>query len=264
MTAGTAVFTIEEYIRLKKKGRKLAMVTSYDSTFTRLINQVEGIDLILVGDSLGMVVQGHESTRAVTLDQMVYHTEIVARCSQHIPVVADMPYHTFDTPEEALDAAAKLMEAGAGAVKIEGNKPDVVWALAEHKIPVMGHLGLLPQTAENFKVQGKNTEDAARMLRDALELQERGAFAIVLECVPRSLGGAITKELDIPTIGIGAGPDCDGQVLVLQDLLGLTRGYLPKFVRKFADLGDSVTEALKDYAEEVKKGSFPGDEYSYH
>jgi 3-methyl-2-oxobutanoate hydroxymethyltransferase len=128
----------------------------------------------------------------------------------------------------------------------------------------MGHLGLLPQTAENFKVQGKNTEDAARMLRDALELQERGAFAIVLECVPRSLGGAITKELDIPTIGIGAGPDCDGQVLVLQDLLGLTRGYLPKFVRKFADLGDSVTEALKDYAEEVKKGSFPGDEYSYH
>lgn len=257
-------FSIENFISLKKNGRRLVMVTAYDSAFTELINQSDAVDLILVGDSLGMVIQGHTSTREVRIEHMVYHTEIVARTSRNVPVVGDLPYHSFDTPDRALETARKLIGAGAGAVKIEGSKPDVVRRLTEHGVPVMGHLGLLPQTAENFKVQGKNAEDADKMIDDALKLQENGAFSLVLECIPRSLGAKITSKLDIPTIGIGAGPDCDGQVLVLQDMLGLTSGYLPKFVKKFADLGNIVTTALGDYADEVKKGSYPDDEYSYH
>lgn len=264
MADRAGIFSVEKFINLKKSGRRLVMVTAYDSAFTELINQTGAVDLILVGDSLGMVIQGHTSTREVRIEHMVYHTEIVARISKNVPVVGDLPFHTFDTPDQALESARMLIDAGAEAVKIEGSKPDVVSRLTKQGIPVMGHLGLLPQTAEKFKVQGKNIEDAEKMIHDALNLQENGAFAVVLECIPRSLGAEITSKLDIPTIGIGAGPDCDGQVLVLQDMLGLTSGYLPKFVKKFADLGSTVTMALRDYAYEVKKGSYPNDEYSYH
>jgi len=261
-TAGA--ISVEDFIRQKKSGNRLVMITSYDAAFTAIINAAKAADLILVGDSLGMVIQGHTTTRAVRIEQMIYHTEIVARTSPNIPVIGDMPFHTFDTPETALSTARLLMEAGAVGVKIEGNKPEVVRSLVTHGIPVMGHLGLLPQTAENFKVQGKNAEDAELMIHDAQELQEAGAFSVVLECIPRSLGASITAELDIPTIGIGAGPDCDGQVLVLHDMLGLTSGYLPKFVKKYADLEASVSKAMRDYAEEVRSGAFPSDEFSYH
>src|SRR6056297_1242437 len=169
--------SIENFIRQKKSGTRIAMITAYDAAFATLINRANAADLILVGDSLGMVIQGHTTTRAVQIEHMLYHTEIVARTSPKIPVIGDMPYHTFDIPESALKNAKQLISAGAAAVKIEGNNPEVVEILVAHGIPVMGHLGLLPQTAQNFKVQGKNAEDAEKMKQDALELQENGAFS---------------------------------------------------------------------------------------
>ncbi len=254
----------QEWIDKKAAGERITMLTAYDAAFASLLSQVEGLDMILVGDSLGMVIQGHDTTRAVTMEAMLYHTEIVARSSRGVAVIGDMPYHSFDTADEALSNARRLMEAGAAAVKIEGNKPEVVSRLVQAGIPVMGHLGLLPQTAENFKVQGKDTEAADTIFKDSLELEAQGAFAVVLECVPRSLAHKITGALKIPTIGIGAGPDCDGQVLVLHDMLGLTQGYSPKFVKRFAQLDSAVVEAVQSYSDEVKSGSFPTDPYSYH
>src|SRR6056297_99859 len=254
----------QEWVDKKAAGERITMLTAYDAAFASLLSQVDGLDMILVGDSLGMVIQGQDTTRAVTMDAMLYHTEIVARASQGIAVIGDMPYHSFDTADEALNNARRLMEAGASAVKIEGNKPEVVSRLVEAGIPVMGHLGLLPQTAENFKVQGKDNKTADTIFKDALELEAQGAFAVVLECVPRSLAQKITEALKIPSIGIGAGPDCDGQVLVLHDMLGLTQGYSPKFVKRFAQLDSMVIEAVQSYSDEVKSGNFPTDPYSYH
>ncbi len=248
----------------KARGDRISMLTAYDSAFAALLSQVDGLDLILVGDSLGMVVQGHDTTRAVTMDNMVYHTEIVARVSSGLPVIGDMPYHSFDSADEALQNAGRLIEVGAAAVKIEGNKPEVSRRLVEEGIPVMGHLGLLPQTAEKFKVQGKDTAAADTIFNDALEVEKQGAFSLVLECVPRGLAERISRALTIPTIGIGAGPDCDGQVLVLHDMLGLTQGYSPKFVKKFAQLDSVVIEAVQRYNDEVKSGNFPTDTFSYH
>lgn len=260
-----AVIRIEDWIEKKSQGRRISMLTAYDAAFAALLAQVEGLDLILVGDSLGMVVQGHTTTRAVRMKDMLYHTEMVARTAGGtIPIVGDMPYHSFDSADEALQNARALMDAGASAVKIEGNKPEVVNRLVGDGIPVMGHLGLLPQTAEQFKVQGKDNAAAEEIYRDALELEEQGAFAVVLECVPRGLAERISAALKIPTIGIGAGPDCDGQVLVLHDMLGLTEGYLPKFVKRYAQLNAMVIEAAQQYSNDVKSGSFPTDEYSYH
>ena len=254
----------KEWIDKKAEGERITMLTAYDAAFASLLSQVDGLDMILVGDSLGMVIQGQDTTRAVTMDAMLYHTEIVARSSGGIPVIGDMPYHSFDTAGEAFTNARRLLEAGASAVKIEGNKPEVVNRLVGAGIPVMGHLGLLPQTAENFKVQGKDNDAADTIFKDALELEAQGAFAVVLECVPRSLAQKITEALKIPSIGIGAGPDCDGQVLVLHDMLGLTQGYSPKFVKRFAQLDSMVIEAVQSYSDEVKSGSFPTDPYSYH
>ncbi|MCF7915503.1 MAG: 3-methyl-2-oxobutanoate hydroxymethyltransferase [Spirochaetaceae bacterium] len=262
--APNEVIDKQKWIDKKADGKRITMLTAYDAAFTSLLSQVDGLDMILVGDSLGMVIQGHDTTRAVSMDAMLYHTEIVARSGRGIPVIGDMPYHSFDTADEALMNATRLMEAGASAVKIEGNKPEVVIRLVEDGIPVMGHLGLLPQTAENFKVQGKDNEAADTIFKDALELEAQGAFAVVLECVPRSLAQKITGALKIPSIGIGAGPDCDGQVLVLHDMLGLTQGYSPKFVKRFAQLDSAVIEAVQSYSDEVKSGSFPTDPYSYH
>lgn len=260
-----AVIRIEDWIEKKSQGRRISMLTAYDAAFAALLAQVEGLDLILVGDSLGMVVQGHTTTRAVSMKDMLYHTEMVARTAgDTIPIVGDMPYHSFDSADEALQNARALMEAGASAVKIEGNKPEVVKRLNGDEIPVMGHLGLLPQTAEQFKVQGKDNAAAEEIYRDALELEEQGAFAVVLECVPRGLAERISAALKIPTIGIGAGPDCDGQVLVLHDMLGLTEGYLPKFVKRYAQLNAMVIEAAQQYSDDVKSGTFPTDKFSYH
>lgn len=259
-----AVINTADWTKKKAAGVKISMLTAYDSAFTALLSQVEGLDLILVGDSLGMVIQGHDTTRAVKMKDMVYHTEIVARVSSGIPVIGDMPYHSFDSPDEALENARQLMDVGASAVKIEGNKPEVVSLLCKKGIPVMGHLGLLPQTAEKFKVQGKDTEAAETIYRDALDLEAHGAFSVVLECVPRDLAQRISRAMKIPTIGIGAGPDCDGQVLVLHDMLGLTQGYLPKFVKGYAQLDKAVIDAIQRYSDEVKSGSFPTDSYSYH
>lgn len=260
-----AIIQRDEWIEKKSQGRRISMLTAYDAAFASLLVQVKNLDLILVGDSLGMVVQGHNTTRAVRMEDMVYHTEMVARAAGNaIPIVGDMPYHSFDSAEEALKNALKLMTAGASAVKIEGNKPDVVRRLVAEGIPVMGHLGLLPQTAEQFKVQGKDNQAAEEIYRDALEMERQGAFAVVLECIPRALAERISAALKIPTIGIGAGPDCDGQVLVLHDMLGLTEGYLPKFVKRYAQLNAMVVEAVQKYTDEVKAGSFPNDTYSYH
>lgn len=254
----------EAFIQRKQAGERLVMLTAYDATFAGLINKIDKVDLLLVGDSLGMVIQGYSSTRQVKMRDILYHSEIVARTAPNIPVIGDMPYHSFDTPDRALENARDLMHVGVKGVKIEGNKPEVVRSLVEAGIPVMGHLGLLPQTAEQFKVQGKDAADAEQMKKDALELEEAGVFSLVLECIPRKLAAEIGEALKIPTIGIGAGPDCDGQVLVLQDMLGLTKGYLPKFVKQYVQLGDLASKALSDYADEVKQGTFPTDKNSYH
>jgi 3-methyl-2-oxobutanoate hydroxymethyltransferase len=240
-----------------------------------------------------MVVQGKETTREVTLEQMEYHTEMVARGvsrtldrspeeversglepaprresqpprDPHLPVIGDMPFGTYNTPNTAVASARRLISAGAHAVKIEGSDTAVVRALTDAGIPVMGHLGLLPQTAEHFTVQGKGAAEADRMKAEALALEEAGAFALVLECIPRKLARLISEQLTIPTIGIGAGPSCDGQVLVLHDMLGLTEGYLPKFVKPFAELGSMAEEGVRSYAREVRGGTFPDDTHSYH
>jgi len=254
----------QDYIGYKKNGKKIVMLTAYDAAFAGIMEKSGTIDVILVGDSLGMVVQGHDSTRQVKLEQMVYHTEMVARAAGAIPIIGDMPFHSFDTPEKALENATKLMDAGASGVKIEGNKAGVVKKITGAGIPLMGHLGLLPQTARQFKVQAKDQTGADQLIRDAVELQESGAIAVVLECVPRSLARTVSQELDIPTIGIGAGPDCDGQVLVLHDMLGLSTGHLPKFVKRYSRLHEIISEALEEYAGEVREGSFPSDSHSYH
>jgi 3-methyl-2-oxobutanoate hydroxymethyltransferase len=285
------------YLRdMKREGRRLVMITAYDAAFAGIIARSGAVDLLLVGDSLAMVVQGKETTREVTLEQMEYHTEMAARgaarslerssrqvedqglepageggessggarVNELLPIIGDMPYGTFSTPERAVIAARRLIRAGAHGVKIEGSDTAVVRALTDAGIPVMGHLGLLPQTAERFTVQGKQAEAAEKMLADALALEEAGAFSLVLECIPRALAERISSRLTVPTIGIGAGPGCDGQVLVLHDMLGLTEGYLPKFVKPFADLGSTTEEGVRSYARAVRAGTFPDDAHSYH
>jgi 3-methyl-2-oxobutanoate hydroxymethyltransferase len=302
------------YLReMKRQGRRIVMCTAYDAAFGTIIARSAAADLLLVGDSLAMVVQGKETTREVTLDQMVYHTEMTVRGVRRglgrsmeqaetaglepsgaaaeetsveseaesglhspgaaaekpgvepgLPVIGDMPFGTYGDPDTAVASARRLIGAGAAAVKIEGSGTAVARALTEAGIPVMGHLGLLPQTAERFTVQGKDSDAAEEMKRDARALEEAGVFSLVLECIPRRLAREVSELLEIPTIGIGAGPACDGQVLVLHDMLGLTEGYLPKFVKRFAELGSTAEEGIRTYAHEVREGSFPKDSESYH
>lgn len=249
---------------MKRRGERIVMLTAYDATFASLLEQSEAIDLILVGDSLGMVVQGKHTTREVTLAQMVYHVRMVADAVSSTPIIGDLPYHTFETADEALENAHVLMQAGAWAVKFEGNHYEAARAIVEAGIPLMGHLGLLPQTAEKFSVHGKSEEEARAIEEDALQLEEAGVFSLVLESIPRGLAERVTRALSIPSIGIGAGPDCNGQVLVTHDMLGLTIGRVPKFVKKYADIGGSIREAVKSYAKEVREGSFPSDSHTYH
>ena len=247
----------------KRRGEKIAMLTAYDYTMARLLDRA-GIDIVLVGDSLGMVVLGYETTLPVTLDAMVHHTRAVSRGVQRALVVADMPFLTYQVSvEEALHNAGRLIqEGGAAAVKLEGGGASVeaTARLVEAGIPVMGHLGLLPQSVHQlggFRQQAKLEEDAGRLLADAQALEEAGAFALVLESIPSAVAEVATANLKIPTIGIGAGPHCDGQVLVSYDMLGLSQDAVPSFVRRYADLGEQVAAAAQAYAEDVRTCRFP-------
>ncbi len=255
-------------LRAKKEaGEKFAVVTAYDATFARLVDTV-GIDVILVGDSLGMVLQGHDSTLPVSVEDMAYHTACVARGTSNTLVIADMPFGSYNTVEETLANATALMQAGAHMVKLEGGDwlHDSVRALTERGIPVCTHLGLTPQSVNvlgGYRVQGRADAEAQRMIDDARALQSAGAALLVLECVPQALAGDISRALDIPVIGIGAGPDTDAQVLVLHDLLGISP-RLPKFVRNFAESGVNIEGALRAYKQAVESGEFPAPEHCFN
>lgn len=253
--------TIADLARMKAEGRRIPMVTVYDHPSARIAERA-GLRLLLVGDSLGMVVQGHDTTLPVDLDDMVRHASYVVRGTSHAMVVCDLPFLTYATPEAAVPAARRLLqEAGVQAVKLEGGRPvaDVVRRLVDLGVPVMGHLGYTPQSTLQIgmRVQGKDAIAARDLLEDALALQAAGAFAIVLELVPAPLAAAITERLAIPTIGIGAGAGCDGQVQVWHDILGLGEGKTLRHAKRYADIGGQIEAALKTYAEEVAEGRFP-------
>lgn len=261
--------TIPEFHKAKREGKKLIVVTAYDALFTRIVEQA-GIEIILVGDSLGVVVQGKANTLSVTMDEMLYHTKLVAGSAQRAVVIADMPFMSYQAGrDEALRNAGRFIQAGAQAVKLEGGAPivDRVAAMTQIGIPVMAHLGMTPQSIHQlggYKVQGKGKDQAKTLMDDAKALAAAGAFALVLEAIPAEVAKAITHQLTIPTIGIGAGPDCNGQVLVLYDLLGLFDEFVPKFVKPYAHLKADALQALRRYKEEVEEGKFPSDLESYH
>jgi len=260
--------TIPEFQRQKKEGKKITVVTAYDALFTQIVEQA-GLEVILVGDSLGMVVQGKSNTLSVTMDEMLYHTRMVAGAAQRALVIGDMPFLSYQVSvEEAVRNAGLFLQAGAAAVKLEGGLSvvDRVEAMSNFGIPVMGHLGMTPQSVNQsggYKVRGKEQAEADKILQEAKALEAAGAFALVLECVPSSLAKKITQELVIPTIGIGAGQGCDGQVLVLYDVLGLFDDFVPKFVKPYAHLKADALQALTRYKEEVECGKFPSDAESY-
>jgi 3-methyl-2-oxobutanoate hydroxymethyltransferase len=261
--------TIGEVKQMKEKGEKIPMLTAYDYSTAKLVDEA-GVPMILVGDSLGMVVLGYESTIPVTMDEMIHHTKAVVRGTQRALVVGDMPFMTYHTGvDDALRNAARfIQEAGAQAVKLEGGETvaDKVKKLVECGIPVQGHIGLTPQSVHQlggFKVVGKTPEVAVRLLNDAKALEQAGAFSIVLEAVPAPLSKLITERVGVPTIGIGAGPDCDGQVQVVSDLLGLFTDFAPKHAKQYAKLADMIKAAVGDYTSEVKAGSFPTAKQSY-
>jgi 3-methyl-2-oxobutanoate hydroxymethyltransferase len=245
-----------------KGNRKVVMLTAYDYQVARLVEQA-GVDLILVGDSLGMVVLGYESTKQVTMQEMLHHTRAVARGATKTPIIGDMPIGSYATPELALENARKFMEAGAAGVKVEGCVIDVIRELVNNNIPVMGHLGLLPQTAEKYKLVGKADKDAERIFREAQTIDKLGVFSLVLECVPEQLAKKITESVTSITIGIGAGKYCDGQVLVINDLLGMDESFSPKHVKKYANLSDIIKKAVMDFKREITSGEFPDDAHSF-
>jgi 3-methyl-2-oxobutanoate hydroxymethyltransferase len=249
---------------------KIVCLTAYDYPTARLLDEA-GVDVVLVGDSAGMVVLGYENTLPVTVEEMLLLTRAVRRGVRRALLVADMPYGSYhiDIAESVRHAVRFVKEAGAEAVKVEGGerRVELIARLVDAEIPVMGHVGLTPQSMHalgGFRVQGKTAEAAERVLRDAHAVEAAGAFSIVLESMPRELAVQITRELRIPTIGIGAGPDCDGQILVLHDMIGLGVGHTPKFARRYANVGDVITRAVREYASDVRDGHFPSDEESYH
>jgi 3-methyl-2-oxobutanoate hydroxymethyltransferase len=264
---GDKPITISKLLSMCSEGEKITMLTAYDATMSALLNRC-GVDTILIGDSLGNVIQGHSSTIPVTVEQVAYHTECVARANSHAFVIADLPFASYGDPLQALDSAAELMRAGADMVKLEGGdwQIDIIQYLVERSVPVCAHLGLLPQSVHvlgGYKVQGKSKDAASLMLEQAIACEQAGAQMIVLEAIPSSLGKLITESLSIPTIGIGAGADCSGQVLVLQDMLGISPGKPPKFVKNFLDGQASIEAAVKAYVREVKSGKFPGPEHGF-
>jgi 3-methyl-2-oxobutanoate hydroxymethyltransferase len=252
---------------MKQQGSKISTITAYDASFAKLFDQA-GIHAILIGDSLGMVLQGQDSTLPVSINDMAYHTRCVKRGVEQSLIIADMPFMSYATKDQALENAGLLMQAGASMVKVEGGAwlNETISALVERGIPVCAHLGLTPQSVNifgGFKVQGRENEKAQQMINDALALQAAGAQLLVLECIPEQLGDEITKALTIPTIGIGAGRNTDGQILVMHDALGIACNYMPKFSRNFLkDTGD-IKKAVELYISEVTAGNFPGDEHVF-
>jgi 3-methyl-2-oxobutanoate hydroxymethyltransferase len=260
---------VPELTAMKAAGRRVVVLTCYDATFTRLLEEA-GVDLLLVGDSLNQVLAGHETTLSATLDQMIYHAASVRRASRRALVFVDLPFLTYQVsiPATIRNAGRVLQETGAHGVKLEGGRhmAATVRALVERGIPVMGHLGLTPQSVHalgGYRVQGRDAPAAERLLADARVLEDAGACAIVLELLPAELATRISAALTVPTIGIGAGAGCDGQVLVLHDMLGLNEGFNPKFLKRFAELGEAVRSAVRAYATEVRDGRYPGAEHSF-
>jgi 3-methyl-2-oxobutanoate hydroxymethyltransferase len=269
VAAGGRPVTVHDLQTCKREGRRFAVVTAYDYTTARILDAA-GIPVVLVGDSLGMLMLGYSSTLPVSMEEMLHHARAVARGAPARLLVGDMPFDAYHASDaEAVHNAAAFLKAGMNAVKVEGGGRIVglVAHLVERGIPVMGHLGLTPQFVNSFggmRVQGRSGDDRRRILDDALALQEAGAFSLVLEGVPRDLGAEVTAALRIPTVGIGAGPDCDAQVLVVHDLLGLTQDPMPRFVRAYGNLGAQAVDALTAFAADVADGSFPDDAHSYH
>lgn len=265
----TRVVTTKTVVTMKRRGEKIAMLTAYDYLVAKYLDQV-GIDIILVGDSLGNVVQGHETTLPVTVDDMIYHAKAVKRAVSNALIVVDMPFMSYQTSiDDAVRNCGRVMkEVGVGAVKLEGGAfiADIVRHLVEIGIPVMGHLGLTPQAINKFgtyEVRATDRREASRLLRDAMLLQDAGVFSIVLEKIPSALAKKVTAKLDIPTIGIGAGPHCDGQVLVVYDMLGLTEEFKPRFVRRYGELAEVLRSAFGNYIGDVRARRFPGKKESY-
>ncbi len=276
-SAGNGKITVPSILERKSvvfsqnsSAAKITCLTAYDYPTARLLDEA-GVDVLLVGDSLGMVALGYDSTLPVTMEEMLHCTRSVRRGTRHALLVADMPYGSYhDDPAAAVRNAVRFVkEAGAEAVKIEGGEKrlDLISRIVDAEIPVMGHIGLTPQSVNafgGFRVQGKSEEAGEQVLRDARAVEAAGAFSIVLESIPRELAARITAELHIPTIGIGAGPDCDGQVLVIHDLLEMSFGHKPKFARRYADVGEIISRAAAEYCRDVQQGSFPSDDESYH
>lgn len=259
--------TVSDVAAFKTRGERFTMLTAYDAPTARIVDEA-GVPVILVGDSLAQVVLGYDTTIPVTVDEMLHHTRAVARGAKNALIVGDMPFGSYQAGEdEAMSNAMRfLKEGGAHSVKLEGPRSDLVGRLSAAGVPVMGHLGLTPQSVNLFggyKVQGRTEEQADSIVRWAKELEEAGAFALVLECVPSELARRVTTALSIPTIGIGAGPDCDGQVLVIHDLLGLSAGKMPRFVKRYADLSTIAADAVRAYRDEVADGTYPGPEHAY-
>lgn len=262
-------FTVNDFFAKKNNHKKITMITAYDYPFAMIADEA-GIDAVLVGDSLGMVVQGLDNTLPVTMDEMIYHTKMVSRAAKNAMVIGDMPFMSYQTGvEDAVRSAGRfLKEGGAAAIKLEGGA-DVeahIRAMTRADIPVMAHIGLTPQAIHRmggYKVQGKTEDAARRLIDDAHTVEDAGAFSITLEAIPAELAKRITEELSIPTIGIGAGPHCDGQVLVLHDVLGLFERFIPKFVKRYANMKEEALKAIIAYREEVEKGLFPSDEHSF-
>jgi 3-methyl-2-oxobutanoate hydroxymethyltransferase len=262
--------TIQDIISMKKRGERISMLTAYDAGFAGLIDAA-GIDMVLVGDSLGMVLLGYNSTIPVTMEEMLHHCRAAGKGVKRAVLVGDMPFMSYQVLEsEAINNAGRfLKEAGCDAVKLEGGTEvcDTVTAIVRAGIPLVGHIGLTPQTASQlggFKIQGRDADSARRLLQSARNLEAAGAFAIVLECIPAQLSEAITKSVSIPTIGIGAGKNCDGQVLVTHDMVGLFEKFIPSFVKQYVNLAPQIKEAVAAYHEEVKNGTFPTEEYSFN
>ncbi len=261
--------TVSTLLEQKRSGDKITMLTAYDYTTAKIIDQC-GVNAILVGDSLGMVMLGYENTLPVTMEDMIHHTAAVSRAAENAFVVADMPFMSYQVSvqDAVINAGRLIKEGGAQAVKLEGGADvcDRISAIVKSSIPVVAHLGLTPQSVNafgGFKVQGKSLENARKLISDSIKIQEAGACAVVLEGIPAKLAEIITKKLYIPTIGIGAGKGCDGQVLVYQDMLGLTTGHTPKFVKRFADAGAAMRQGIADYIKESKSGEFPAEEHTY-
>lgn len=261
-------FTIEDFLKRKKAGKKITMLTAYDYPVARLVDEA-GIDTVLVGDSLGMVVLGYDSTLPVTMDDMIHHCKAVRRGLKFAFLIGDMPYKSYETPAQAVKNAKRFIEeAGCDAVKLEGGTEslEAAEAIIKDGIPVLGHLGLTPQSIEKlggYKVQGKTAQAAQVIIDDAKKLESVGCFGLVLECVPSAIAEIITSKLKIPTIGIGAGPVCDGQVLVTNDMVGLFDRFTPKFAKQYIKLWEKILDGIKQYKDEVEKGIFPTNEHSF-